>query len=100
MRNCTWPVTFQLRYWPRWKEDTVRLSSTFPVDGSITSIRSARPPCQLSQSSRYSETVCARPSVALTSTVKLVALYQVAAMRSDAPAFCRARTSEVDGAQV
>src|SRR5262245_41166191 len=89
-RNCTWPVTVQLRYWPPWNEDTVRLSNTFPVDGSMTSIRSERLP--LSH---------ARPSARLTSTVKLVVEYHVAARRSAGmAAFCRARASLVEAAQV
>ena len=96
-RKATCPETSQDRYWPPEKAVTVRESSSAPVAGSTTSTRSARPPP--SQSSRYRDTRWARPSVRLTSTVKLPA-YQVAATRSVAPGFCRARASVVVAAHV
>src|SRR5690242_10477994 len=92
IRNVTLPETFQTRYWPPRNEDTVRLSSTFPL-ASSTSMRSLR--AAPFQSSRYRATWCLWPSVTLTFMLKLLAAYQAAAMRPRA-GLDRARTSVVD----
>src|SRR5262245_40569634 len=99
MRTCTCPLTLHDRYSPPEKAVTARLSSTAPVLASTrltVSLRS-RP----SQSRKYSDSRCAWPSVKLTSRLKSVELYHVEAMRSAGlAAFCRARASPVEAAQV
>src|SRR5260221_606371 len=93
IRSCTWPERFQATYAPLWNDEIVRVSRTVPVPASTTSIRSER--LVVSQSRKYALKRCVIPSLRLISTVKELAEYQVAAMRSEAAAFCSARVSVV-----
>ena len=79
-------------------DEIVSVSSTAPVAASVIWTCSFRP--WLSQSRKYSSRSCDWPSVMLTSTVKLVLEYQVAAMRPEPPGFWSARLSDVLLAQV
>src|SRR2546425_4177723 len=93
-----WPFRFQIRYFPLLNADRLRLSSTPPPTASrisIVSILSLLVP----QSRQYSPTWCQFPSVRFTSILKLLAEYQVDAIRSAVAAFCKARTSVVEAAQ-
>ena len=42
MRMVTWPLRVQTRYWPPWKLEMLRLSSTLPLLASRMSMRWAR----------------------------------------------------------
>src|SRR5208282_4153326 len=98
------PCTFQIRYLPERKKPTVLVSSTFPVAGSISWIVSFRGP-KASQSSAYSASWCALPSVRFISMVKLLPAdcpeYTEAARRCVGfEALSNARGSDVGAAQV
>src|ERR1700719_1782698 len=85
---------FHTRYCPAPKLDSVRVSRTLLFE-SNTSIVWMRGPL-LSQSSQYVATWCVAASLKFKAMVKLVREYQAAAIRSDAPTFCSARTSVVE----
>ena len=96
-RMAICPLKFHKSQTPGPNDVRLRVSRTFPLATSVTVTLSARPP---SQSRQYKPTWCALPSVRFTSKVRLLDVYQAEAILSLAEAFCGARTSVVDAAQV
>src|SRR5262245_33245909 len=95
--TVTCPRSVHTQYWPPLNPAAVRVSSKLPVVASRMSNRSTR--AYGSQSTIYSATRWAAPSVRLISTEKLPP-YHVAAIRSAPAAFCSARPSLVELAHV
>ena len=90
------PLTAQSRYTLDWNGEIVYVFGTCPVLAVLVCTCSVRP-CW-SRSRKYNARSCTWPSVRSTSTEKLV-VNQVAAIRLDPSAVCRARGSAADGAR-